>query len=963
MSWTSPSGPAAGPTSGDDSFIGSGADDAANALGGNDSLAGGEGNDTLAGGAGADTLGGGDGFDLLSYAGSADAVVVDLASGTASGGDATGDVISGFENVEGGAGNDTLRGDDTLGNMLSGHEGDDSLEGGGGRDQLSGGNGADTILGGLDDDVIEGGAGADSLVGGDGFDMVSYAGAAIGVTVDLATQTTSGGHAEGDTIDGFEDAEGGAGDDTLRGSADGNYLYGNGGNDSIEADAADDIVYGGTGNDTLLGQGGDDTIEDYEGDNSISGGAGSDFLAGGDGADTLDGGDDNDQLYEFGTLGGVMLGGNGDDEAIAGAGDDLLDGGNGNDSLSGGIGNNTLLGGDGDDVIEAGADADSLDGGAGLDLISYIFSADAVVVDLAAQTASGGDATGDVMVGFEDAEGGSGDDTLIGDAGENILYGRQGADLLAGGDGDDSLDGEFDADTLEGGNGNDVLDDPTGANLLDGGDGDDTIAGSDDADTILGGDGNDLVGWIEGADSIDGGAGIDAVEFGHLAPGEGIFVADTGVVGFETGAGIGASWTSIEQVFGGNGNDTIDFASGGDLTLDGRGGDDDIAGHTGADLVSGGVGNDFAQGNNGADTITGDAGDDTVLGGEGDDRIDGGTGADQLEGGEGADTILSGNTNDVVLGGNGADLLVVSGGNNTALGGDGNDLIRILGTPGNGDSLDGGLDADTLQSGAGFYSLSRAGDVYTMEYLGADSAGGVISTSSFEGFEAFFTRTGPFDLSTIGDGSSALVAVCFAAGTRIMTPGGEVAIEALRPGDDVLTADGGVEPLLFLGRRHVTLAGRADAAEMAPIRIRAGALGNGLPRRDLVVSPDHCLFLDGALVPARLLVDGTTITRETQRAAVTWFHLELPRHAVVLAEGAAAESWLDCGNRSWFANAPVALLRAEGNLDAAGTGWDTTRACAPLVHGGQRLAAIRAAIAAAEPISRDPGRRRPAGSR
>jgi hypothetical protein len=153
-----------------------------------------------------------------------------------------------------------------------------------------------------------------------------------------------------------------------------------------------------------------------------------------------------------------------------------------------------------------------------------------------------------------------------------------------------------------------------------------------------------------------------------------------------------------------------------------------------------------------------------------------------------------------------------------------------------------------------------------------------------------------------------------------------------------------VKPVLWVGRRHVVLAGRADAAEMAPIRIKAGALGPNTPKRDLVVSPDHCLYLDGALVPARLLVNGRSVVAEIGMAEVTWYHVELETHEVLVAEGASAESWLDCGNRSWFQNAPVAMLTVPGNLDTVGTGWDASRACAPLVHGGERLAAIRASL-------------------
>lgn len=188
--------------------------------------------------------------------------------------------------------------------------------------------------------------------------------------------------------------------------------------------------------------------------------------------------------------------------------------------------------------------------------------------------------------------------------------------------------------------------------------------------------------------------------------------------------------------------------------------------------------------------------------------------------------------------------------------------------------------------------------------------------------------------------------VCFAAGTRILTDRGEVAVESLRAGDLVATLGRGgalFAPVLFLGRRRIRLAGHAQAAALAPIRIRAGALAENTPHRDLLVSPDHCLFLDGALVPARLLVNGTSIVVEKGLAEVTYYHIEVPSHDVVLAEGAAAESWLDCGNRAWFANAPGARLRVEGTLAAQAT--MPMPPCAPVLHSGPALAALRDRIA------------------
>jgi hypothetical protein len=182
---------------------------------------------------------------------------------------------------------------------------------------------------------------------------------------------------------------------------------------------------------------------------------------------------------------------------------------------------------------------------------------------------------------------------------------------------------------------------------------------------------------------------------------------------------------------------------------------------------------------------------------------------------------------------------------------------------------------------------------------------------------------------------------CFARGTLIATPSGATAVDALRPGELVLTASGEQVPVIWIGHRRFTLAARPD---VAPIRFLAGSLRSNVPSRDLMVSPEHAMGLDGGLVPARLLVNGSTILRDTSMTEITYYHVELSRHALLLAEGAAAESWLDTGNRATFANAPVPIhLHGDFEPDLASDAW-RTRACAPLVEGGPSLAIIRARI-------------------
>jgi hypothetical protein len=178
--------------------------------------------------------------------------------------------------------------------------------------------------------------------------------------------------------------------------------------------------------------------------------------------------------------------------------------------------------------------------------------------------------------------------------------------------------------------------------------------------------------------------------------------------------------------------------------------------------------------------------------------------------------------------------------------------------------------------------------------------------------------------------------VCYGAGTAILTDQGEVAVESIQPGDSVMTLVDGVRaPRLvkWVGHRDLDLTRHPNPGAVAPIRVLRGALGENLPHRDMVLSPDHCLFIDDALYPVKLLVNDMTIVRDLTARSVSYHHVELERHGVMIAEGAAAESYLDTGNRAFFSNAGLAtLLHPELSLNENLRCWNTD-ACAPLtVH-------------------------------
>jgi hypothetical protein len=245
-------------------------------------------------------------------------------------------------------------------------------------------------------------------------------------------------------------------------------------------------------------------------------------------------------------------------------------------------------------------------------------------------------------------------------------------------------------------------------------------------------------------------------------------------------------------------------------------------------------------------------------------------------------------------------------------------------------------------------------------------AGDVIDAAGFQGGSASFdpsTKTLTFlsDASTLaltldaaytpasfgsandaaGTGLAVTYTACYAAGTRIATARGEVPVEALRPGDRVVSAFGGTAPVVWLGHRRLDCRRHPKLRDVWPVRVRAGAFAPGRPRRDLLLSPDHALFIDEVLIPVRHLINATTVVQERVNAIDYW-HVELPAHDVILAEGTPAESYLDTGNRAAFDNGGTEV---QLHADFALRVWDA-EACAGLVVSGPRLVAVRGRLLA-----------------
>ena len=179
---------------------------------------------------------------------------------------------------------------------------------------------------------------------------------------------------------------------------------------------------------------------------------------------------------------------------------------------------------------------------------------------------------------------------------------------------------------------------------------------------------------------------------------------------------------------------------------------------------------------------------------------------------------------------------------------------------------------------------------------------------------------------------------CYLAGTRIRTNRGEILIEHLAIGDKVVTLDGSAKPVKWIGRRTYTAADAAGNNDLTPILIKQGSIGGNVPSRDLYVSPMHALFFDDVLVPAEYLVNGESVVRCLEIDPVRYFHIELDQHDIIFAEGAPAETFVDCDTRSLFDNeTEYAELYPDGQPQR----W---LFCAPRIESGPVLDQIRRVI-------------------
>jgi hypothetical protein len=239
----------------------------------------------------------------------------------------------------------------------------------------------------------------------------------------------------------------------------------------------------------------------------------------------------------------------------------------------------------------------------------------------------------------------------------------------------------------------------------------------------------------------------------------------------------------------------------------------------------------------------------------------------------------------------------------------------------------------TISSTSTFY-LNNAGILALPDTL---ANGGTLDLT----FSSIGTTT-PFFASSDGTGGTDLTIPCFCSGTRILREDGEILVEDICPGDILITVreNGPVtQKVIWTGRRAIDIRRHPEPNRVRPIRILAGAIAENIPERDLRLSPEHAIYLGGNLYTAESLINGTTIFQEQNTTHVTYHHIELETHDILMAEGLACESFLDTGNKTMFESVSgVVALHPDFRPSA------DAKPCAPLIRDGAGAEAIRTTL-------------------
>jgi serralysin len=507
---------------------------------------------------------------------------------------------------------------------------------------------------------------------------------------------------------------------------------------------------GGAGNDSMTGNGIANVLNGNGGNDTINGGSGQDYMNGGDGTDTVD--------YRYWSGGGTYNLGAGVASFPGFYNEQILNfenivTGAGNDNIIGSFAGNTINAGSGNDTVSGDSGQDYMDGGAGTDTVDYRYWSGGGTYNLATGVASFPGFYDEQILNFENIYTGAGNDSIIGSGG-NTLNAGAGNDTVRGGSGQDYMDGGAGTDTVDysywsgGGTynlGTGVASFPgfydeqilNFENILTGA-GNDNIIGSVADNTISAGAGNDTVTGGIGNDLLDGGIGSD---FMDGETGNDIYVVDNlGDVVQETSA----LATEVDTV-----RSFIDYSLGSNLERLSLQGTANINA-TGNSL------NNLLVGNTGNNNLAGLAGNDTLTAGAGNDILDGGSGADTMIGGTGNDIYIVDSISDLVqetsliaieidtvrsyinynlgsnlerlslqavsnvnaIGNNLSNLLVGNAGNNLLNGQVGNDTLT--GNAGN-DIFVGAQGNDTLTGGGGNDSYHYVtGAVFSASAVGID---------------------------------------------------------------------------------------------------------------------------------------------------------------------------------------------------------------------------------------------------